>query len=68
MRVHCEVEYVELENNDGREVPGVCVSCTKCGHETESFGEGEASVKRCLALMREECPEGDSNFYSTEDD
>lgn len=65
MRVHCEVEYVELENDDGREVPSVCVSCTRCGHETESFGQGDASVKRCLALMREECPEGEDNFYST---
>lgn len=67
-KVECELNYVELENEDGREIPGVCVTCNKCGNETESFGEGEASIKRCLALMREECPKGEDNFYSIEDD
>ena len=34
-----------------------------CQHTTESFGTGEKSVKRCLVLMRQECPEGEENFY-----
>lgn len=44
----------------------------KCGvsfrHETQSFGTSEASVRRCLALMREECPNGENNFYIAEDE
>ena len=67
MKVYCEVNSVELENDEGREVPGVCLSCTRCGHETESFGESDRSIKRCLALMREECPEGEDNYYTAED-
>lgn len=62
-KVDCEVFDAEIE---GR--PGVVASCTRCGHETQSYGQEEASVKRCLALLREECPNGESNFYVQEDD
>jgi hypothetical protein len=65
-RIQCSVEEVDLENEHGRPVPGVRVCCGKCGHETESFGTGEASIKRCLALLREECPDGGKNFYVTD--
>lgn len=61
--VLCEVAYVELENDNGIEVDGVEATCMACGHTTESFGDSDRSVKRCLALMREECPEGENNFY-----
>lgn len=63
MRVTCEVDEVELENEDGFPVDGICATCERCGHETKSFGTGDASVKRCLVLMREECPNGEHNFY-----
>jgi hypothetical protein len=66
-RVRCEVEEVDLENERSGTTPGVRVCCGKCGHETESFGTGEASIKRCLALLREECPEGGTNYYVVED-
>lgn len=68
MKVECEVAEVMIENDQGREQEGVCVTCTRCEHATESFGTGDASVRRCLALLREECPEGESNFYVVEDD
>lgn len=68
MRVPCEIDDVTLANDDGIEIDGVCANCTRCDHETESFGTSEASVKRCLALMREECPLGEKNFYITDDD
>jgi hypothetical protein len=67
MRVECEVEEVVLEGDVG-DVDGVQATCLRCGHVTESFGTGEASVRRCLALMREECPEGERNFYVEEGD
>lgn len=66
MRVECTFEETELENDEGREVPGVIAECGRCGHTVESFGTGEASRKRCLALMREQCPEGETNFYVDE--
>jgi hypothetical protein len=61
--VECTIEYVELEG-DHCPVDGVVATCGECGHETESFGTSEASIRRCMALMREECPEDESNYYS----
>lgn len=63
----CEVEEIELEGDYG-DVESVRVTCTKCGHATESYGTGDASRRRCLALLREECPRGESNFYSDVED
>lgn len=67
-RVACDVVPVYLENDDGREVEGVVATCSRCGHETESYGMGEASVRRCLALLRAECPCAERNFYVDADD
>jgi hypothetical protein len=63
MRVLCEVEETMLENDDGIEVAGVVVTCSKCDHTTESFGTSEASLKRCFALLHEECPLDENNYY-----
>jgi len=63
MRVKCTIDTAELENDSGHGVEGIVATCTRCNHETESFGTASASVRRCLALMREECPEGEDNFY-----
>lgn len=68
MKVEAEIEEVELEGEDGRMQEGVCATCSRCFHATESFGTSEASVKRCLVLLREECPNGERNFYVAEDD
>ena len=63
MRVKCTVSDETIENDDGIEVEGVVVECSRCGHTTESFGTSETSVRRCLALMRDECPGAEDNFY-----
>ena len=68
MKVPCAVSYDELENENGYPVDGVVVTCSRCGHHTESFGTGGASVRRCLALLREECPRGEGNFYVAEEE
>ena len=62
MKVECEIEQVELEATNGAPVDSVRATCERCQHTTESFGTGEKSVKRCLVLMRQECPEGEENF------
>lgn len=64
MKVEVDLEFTTMENEDGREVDAVVATCSRCQHTTESFGHGDASVKRCLALMREECPEAENNFYT----
>ena len=67
MKVICEITETELENDDGYPIEGVTATCSRCDHVTESFGTSEASRRRCLVLMREECPQGESNYY-TEDE
>jgi len=61
--VRCEV-IEDTETNDyGYDSVCVRATCSKCGHETMSFGDSEASVARCLAIMREECPRSEKNYY-----
>jgi len=62
MKIHCEISFTELDGDYGP-VEGVVVTCSQCRHRIESFGTSKRSVRRCLALMREQCPEGGNNFY-----
>ena len=62
-KVECEVSHETMKNEQGREVDCTVVTCGECGHKTTSFGTSEGSLKRCLVLLREECPQGEENFY-----
>lgn len=55
----CEADL----DGDYGAVQGVVATCTRCGHSTESFGTGEPSVRRCLALLRRECPNRERHYY-----
>lgn len=64
MTVHCDVRHDEVEHEDsGRMVAGTRATCERCGHETIAYGSSDGSRKRCLMLMREQCPNGESNYY-----
>jgi hypothetical protein len=63
MRIKCEINEGELENDEGRQVPAVFAECSRCHNVTESFGTSSQSILRCLVLMREECPRDERNFY-----
>jgi hypothetical protein len=63
VRVPCTVEYTELEGDHGL-VDSVVVTCNRCGSQTESFGQTDASIRRCLVLLREGCDE--NNYYYSE--
>lgn len=67
-RVKVEFEESEWENDSGVLVEGVIATCSRCDHQTESFGTSDKSRKRCLALMREECPQNEDNFYVDPDE
>lgn len=67
MNIKCEIDDVTLVNAEGYAVKSVCATCTRCGHEEESFGTSDASVVRCLVLMRENCPGGSRHFYVEDD-
>jgi len=62
-KIKCKVEQSSTENDYGHETSTISVICGKCGHDTESFGTSESSIKRCLVLLHEECPRGEKNFY-----
>ena len=61
--VVCSIIKTNLFDDYDRLAPAVEATCSRCGHTTESFGDSENSVKRCLALMREECPKKQNNYY-----
>ena len=62
MRIKCKVTNVVLEGDYGS-VAGVCVICKLCDRATEVFGTSEASIRRGLVTLRNECPESRNNFY-----
>lgn len=64
--VTCKIEECRIDDKDGIPRCGVRVTCNKCGHSTESFGQSDRSIKRCLALLCEECPEDEENWYEEE--
>lgn len=66
-KVECTVKYQEVENDNGQMIDGVVVECGRCEHTVESCGTSSRSVRRCLALLREECAMGEDNYYVTED-
>lgn len=67
MKIECKVEECDVEDDEGREVPGVCATCRYCDHEALAFGTGERSIRKALATLREEYPEGGENFYVAEE-
>ena len=64
--IPCDVEKVDINNEKDQPVPSICLTCTKCGHQTESYGQRGRSLRRCLAMMKEECPRDEKNFYTTD--
>lgn len=66
MKVPCRLSYVEIENDDGLVVESVEVICSRCNHDTQSFGTSQRSINRSLALLNDECPKGENNFYEVD--
>jgi hypothetical protein len=66
MQVTCSIEETEMEGDYGT-LPGVVALCLRCGNETHSFGQTGRSVRRCLVLMREACPNHENNYYVADD-
>ena len=65
MKVEAVITEEDLDG-DYATVEGVVARCTRCDHITESFGTHEGSIRRCLVLLREECPLSERNFYVEE--
>jgi hypothetical protein len=67
VNIKCEIDYVTLTNTKGYAVSSVCSTCTRCGHQEESFGDSDASVLRCLMLTRQNCSAGTLHYYVEDD-
>ena len=63
MKVECTVEEIEVTNERGFAQKSVRVCCGRCDHEVTSLGTGQKSIARCLMLLKEQCPEEESNYY-----
>jgi hypothetical protein len=63
MKIRAEIKNVTLTNDSEFEVDGVTATCSLCNYITESYGTGYASRKRCLVLLRAECPRRETHFY-----
>jgi hypothetical protein len=62
------LEEIKLEGDEGRLIDSVRVVCSRCDYETESYGRGEASIRRCFVMLREGCQGYGDNFYVLEGD
>jgi hypothetical protein len=65
-KVKAEVDEIYIEG-DYTEVPSVSVTCSKCGHQVSVFGRSDASRRRGAVMLKEECPEGETNYYEIEE-
>jgi hypothetical protein len=66
MIVKCSVEEIDYEDDEYRG-SGVQALCPRCSHSTESYGTSTASIRRCLVMLREECPRSEKNYYISDD-
>ena len=62
-RIGTTYDFTEVDGDHGGWVDGVQVTCDRCGHKVASGGTHDGSFARCAALLREECPLGESNYY-----
>lgn len=62
MKISVSIWETSLEGDYG-DIPGLEGECEQCGHTVEVFGDSESSELALCAKMREECPNGENNFY-----
>jgi ribosomal protein S27AE len=66
MKVKADIEYAEVESDSGRPIDGLRVACSRCGHSVEVMGETISSARLGAIMLRDECPNGENNYYDVE--
>lgn len=71
-RVPCEVRILDTEAGTGSTSGGIEITCDRCDHCITIHVNGtsgeDATIRKGMVLMREECPKGERNFYYQEED
>jgi hypothetical protein len=65
MRVEVEISHTDVEGDHGT-VAGLLLTCDRCGHEVEVLGTSGASARYGAIKLKEECPNGEKNFYDVD--
>lgn len=65
MRVSVDIAYADVEGDYGT-VDGICLTCERCDHSVEVAGTSDRSARRGAIMLREECPEGEDNYYDVD--
>lgn len=60
--IEVTIEDIEMEGERGI-VRGLAVCCERCAAVVEVYGNGDASVKRACAMLRDQCSEKNFYFY-----
>jgi hypothetical protein len=68
VKIKCEISEEVRDNDEGHEQECVVATCSRCDHQEESWGTSESSIRRCLVLLRENCPRDERNFYSVSEE
>lgn len=66
MKIDVEIDEDYFPGDYG-DVAGLLVTCSRCGHSVEVFGQETASALRAARMLRDECPKNESNYYVVPD-
>lgn len=66
MRVKTVSSHVDLDG-DYATIEGICVTCGRCDHEVEVYGTESNSYRRAAAMLKEQCPRGEKNYYEVDE-
>jgi hypothetical protein len=65
MKVSVGIDEIEVEGDYGP-CDGLRVGCSRCGFEAEVAGIEFNSARYAAVRLREECPNGENNFYDVD--
>jgi hypothetical protein len=63
---------IEITETGGSDDPAdgpakLIAKCGRCNHEVSVYGHSERSRRRAAAMLREQCPEEENNYYRDSD-
>ena len=62
MKVCVDINESTTDGDYG-DVPCLYLTCERCGHEVTVYETSDASACRGAFMLRDECPNSESNYY-----